>query len=53
MNQTLRTILCRTRLWHDWRTMSNPDGQRYRACSVCGKDQGRSVTGSNIVPGGG
>jgi hypothetical protein len=39
MSPSLRKILCRTRLWHDWRTMSDPDGGRYRACSVCGKEQ--------------
>jgi hypothetical protein len=36
-----RRFLCRSRLWHDWRNFSNPDGGRYRACSVCGRDQPR------------
>ena len=40
MVSTLRKILCRTRLSHDWRTVSSPDGeQRYLACSVCGKER--------------
>jgi hypothetical protein len=47
MSPTLRKMLCRTRLWHDWRTMSTPDGERYRACSVCGKEQ--PVGGANTI----
>ncbi len=26
-------------LRHDWRTVSNPDGQLYRACAACGKER--------------
>jgi hypothetical protein len=29
---------CRYLRWHDWQTLRTPDGVRYRACSVCGKD---------------
>ena len=39
MNATLRKVLCRAHLWHDYRTSSNPDGQRYRSCTVCGREQ--------------
>jgi hypothetical protein len=47
MNSTLRKVLCTTGLEHDWRTVSNPDGQRYRACSACGKEQ--PVGGGNTI----
>jgi hypothetical protein len=30
---------CRYLRWHDWKTLSNPDGERYRACSVCDRDE--------------
>ena len=30
---------CRYLRWHDWKTFSNPDGERYRACSVCARDE--------------
>ena len=32
-------IRCRFLRWHDWKTFSNPDGERYRACSVCKLDE--------------
>jgi hypothetical protein len=32
-------VLCRSRLLHHWRTVSSPDGERYRACSVCGRER--------------
>ena len=47
MNPTLGKVLCRARLWHDYRTVSNPDGGRYRACAICGKEQ--QVGGSNTI----
>ena len=33
-----RTFRCRVMRWHDWRTVSTPDGGRYSACSVCDKE---------------
>jgi hypothetical protein len=30
---------CRYLRWHDWQTFSAPDGDRYRACSVCRRDE--------------
>ncbi len=30
---------CRYLRWHDWQTLSNPDGERYRACSVCDREE--------------
>jgi hypothetical protein len=30
---------CRVLRWHDWRWLSNPDGERYCACSVCGREE--------------
>jgi hypothetical protein len=32
---------CRYLRWHDWQTFSNPDGERYRACSVCEREEPR------------
>ncbi len=32
-------IRCRFLHWHDWRWFSNPDGERYCACSVCGREE--------------
>lgn len=29
---------CRYMRWHHWQTVSNPDGERYVACSVCHKE---------------
>ena len=29
---------CRYLRWHDWQTLRSADGERYRACSVCGRD---------------
>jgi hypothetical protein len=34
-----RRFRCRVLRWHDWRGMSNPDGERYRACTVCGREE--------------
>jgi hypothetical protein len=34
-----KRIRCRYLRWHDWKTLSNPDGERYRACSVCHRDE--------------
>lgn len=47
MRPAVADVLCRTRLWHDWRTFSNPDGDRCRACSVCGREQ--ATGGSNTI----
>jgi hypothetical protein len=33
-----RTFRCRVMRWHHWHTVSNPDGERYSACSVCNKE---------------
>jgi hypothetical protein len=30
-----RSFRCHVLRIHYWRTMSNPDGERYRACAVC------------------
>jgi hypothetical protein len=49
---TFRRFRCRFLRWHDWQTMSNPDGERYRACSVCEKDEPRYDAG-HIGMGGG
>jgi hypothetical protein len=32
---------CRYLRWHDWQTFRNPDGERYRACSVCDREEPR------------
>ena len=38
-----RWFRCRFLRWHDWTTSSNPDGERYCACSVCAREwPGRS-----------
>ncbi len=49
-----RRFRCRFLRWHDWQTFSNPDGQRYRACSVCDRDQpgqypGMPMTGGALL----
>jgi|tagenome__1003787_1003787.scaffolds.fasta_scaffold20845039_2 hypothetical protein len=52
MPSTLRKILCRSRLSHDWRTVSSPDGERYLACSVCGRERPGGGSGTIGVMGG-
>jgi hypothetical protein len=32
-----RWIQCHIARWHDWRTFQNDDGERYSACSICGR----------------
>ena len=34
-----RSFRCHVLRWHDWTTFTNPDGERYRACSVCDTDE--------------
>ena len=46
-----RRFRCRFLRWHDWRTFSNPDGQRYRACSVCDRDQPGKYAGMPMTGG--
>ena len=43
---------CRFLRSHDWRTLSNPDGERYRACSVCEKEEPRYDAGHIGMAGG-
>ena len=49
---TFRRFRCRFLRWHDWQTLSNPDGERYRACSVCQKDEPRYDAGHIGMAGG-
>jgi hypothetical protein len=37
-----RSLRCRVVRWHYWRTMSNPDGERYRACAMCQRERNSS-----------
>ena len=44
MNRTTNAVpwtsfRCRVRL-HTWRTVSTPDGERYRACAICRRERG-------------
>ena len=32
-----RWITCHILRWHDWRTYRTDDGERYSACSACGR----------------
>ena len=32
---TWRSVRCHVLRLHNWKTMSSPDGERYRACAVC------------------
>ena len=41
--RTWLTVRCRTMRWHDYRRVSNPDGQGYLACSVCGREWSRGI----------
>jgi hypothetical protein len=34
-------LRCRLDLHHDWRTRRNEDGERFRQCTKCGRDQYR------------
>jgi hypothetical protein len=49
---TFRRFRCRFLRWHDWQTLSNPDGERYRACSVCEKEEPRYDAGHIGMAGG-
>jgi hypothetical protein len=33
-----RRFLCHALRWHHWANTSNPDGERYRACTFCGTE---------------
>jgi hypothetical protein len=37
-----RSFRCHVLRLHYWRTMSNPDGERYRACAVCSMERNSS-----------
>jgi hypothetical protein len=41
--QTWLVVRCRTMRWHSYRRVSNPDGQGYLACSVCGHEWDRGI----------
>jgi len=43
---------CRYMRWHHWQTVSNPDGERYVACSVCHKEHTGWDTASRNTLGG-
>ncbi len=43
---------CRYLRWHDWQTFTNPDGSRYRACSVCDRDEPTYGDGRYGIAGG-
>ncbi|WP_448625136.1 hypothetical protein [Geodermatophilus sp. URMC 64] len=34
-----RSFRCHVLRLHYWRTTSNPDGERYRACAVCERER--------------
>jgi hypothetical protein len=34
-----RRVRCHVLRWHDWTTFANPDGECYRACSICDTDE--------------
>jgi len=38
-------VLCRLNLHHAWRVESTEDGQRFRRCLRCGKDDSRGGPG--------
>ncbi|MGY1619244.1 hypothetical protein ACI797_21095 [Geodermatophilus sp. SYSU D00691] len=41
---------CRFVHWHPWKPTSTPDGERYVACAVCGKDHSaRAGVDQNIT----
>jgi hypothetical protein len=42
---------CQVLRWHDWRTFSAPDGDRYRACSVCHRDEPLRLLFTSPPPG--
>ena len=48
-----KRIRCRYLRWHDWQTFTNPDGQRYRACSVCDRDEPSGWSDGNYPMAGG
>jgi hypothetical protein len=49
LGQRLR---CRYLRWHHWQAVTNPDGERYVACSVCHKEHtGWDSTPRNILGG--
>jgi hypothetical protein len=37
-----RSFRCHVVRLHYWRTMSNPDGERYRACAICQRERNSS-----------
>lgn len=37
-SQYSKPLLCRLNLHHHWKWQYNPQGQRYRRCTRCGKD---------------
>ncbi len=37
-----RSFRCHVMRLHYWRTFSNPDGERYRACAVCSLERNSS-----------
>ncbi len=37
-----RSFRCQVMRMHYWRTFSNPDGERYRACAVCQTERNSS-----------
>jgi hypothetical protein len=37
-----RSFRCHVLRLHYWRTMSNSDGERYRACAVCNMERNSS-----------
>jgi hypothetical protein len=43
-----RRFRCRYLRWHDWKTLRNPDGQRYQACSVCQRDVPTLLPGAGL-----
>jgi hypothetical protein len=45
-------LRCRYLRWHHWQAVTNPDGERYVACSVCHKEHtGWDSTPRNILGG--
>ena len=37
-----RSFRCHVVRMHYWQTMSNPDGERYRACAICQRERSSS-----------
>ena len=48
MRQAKR-LRCQLNLWHQWRTFSSEDGERYQRCIACNKE--RSVPAVTPVGG--